>query len=271
MQRLATRARTTCPECGHSNHPDAPRCDACGHRGAGTALPPAPPLIVRRDRPLVYLGIGAVAAIAFTLTPLLKYMGWFLSSLVHEAGHCAAAWTMGCPSIPAIRLDGHAAAVHGEQSKVFAAVVFLGLAYYAWRRRSIPLGALALAHPVLAFTGARDWFFLLAGHLSEIAFGGVFFWRALVGGFTQSRPERVAYGACAWYLVLGNVWLSGGLMFSESVRQWYRGSGSFGLENDYLRLAKSLHIGVGAVAFLMLLVALAALPVAWRFALRTAR
>ena len=226
---------------------------------------------MRRDNPLVYLGIGAVAAIAFTLTPLLKYMGWFLASLCHEAGHAAAAWAMGCPAVPAIRLDGHAAAVHGEQSRIFATCVLIAIAIYAWRMRSKALGAVALAYPVFAFTGVRDAFFLLAGHLSEIAFAGVFFWRALVGGFTQTRAERVAYGACAWYLVLGNIWLAGGLIFSDSVRAWYRGSGSFGLENDYLRLAKSLHVGVGVVAFFMLLVALAALPVAWRFALRTAK
>jgi hypothetical protein len=228
-------------------------------------------VIVRKDRPLVYLGIGAVAALAFTVTPLLKYMGWFLASLVHETGHAAAAWAMGCPAIPAIRLDGHAAAVHGEQSKIFAACVLVALGIYAWRRRSKLLGALAIVYPLLAFTGVRDGLFLLAGHLSEIAFGGVFFWRALVGGFTQSRAERAAYAACAWYFVVSNVWLAGGLIFSESVRAWYRGSGSFGLENDYLRLAKSLHVGVGAVAFFMLLVALATLPVAWRFALRTAK
>jgi hypothetical protein len=269
MHPLATRARTTCPACGHLNHPDAPRCDACGRPAA---LPPKPPLLERReDRPLVYLGIGAVAAVAFTLTPLLQYMGWFLASLVHEAGHCAAAWAAGCPSIPAIRLDGHAAAVHGEQSTIFAGGVLIGLAYYAWRKRSIPLGAIALVYPLLAFTGLRDWIFLLAGHLSEIAFGGVFFWRALVGGFTQSRAERALYAACAWYLVIANIWLAGGLIFSEGVRQWYRGSGSFGLTNDYLRLANSLHVGVGVVAFFMLLVSLAALPVAWRFALRTDR
>lgn len=266
---LRTAPRTTCPVCGRSNHPDAPRCDGCGRPAA--FVPPKPPVVARRDSPLVYLGLGAAAAVAFTLTPLLKYMGWFLASLCHEAGHCAAAWAMGCPSIPAIRLDGHAAALHGEQSKVFAACVLAGLAYYAWRRRSIPLGALALAYPVVAFTGAREWLFLLAGHLAEIATGGVFFWRALVGGFTETRAERVAYGACAWYLVLGNVWLSGGLIFSENMRVWYRGSGSFGLTNDYLRLAGSLGVGIGVVAFFMLLVALAALPVAWLFAARTAR
>jgi len=271
MHPLATRARIPCPECGHANHPDAPRCDACGRPSATAALPPSPPVIVREDRPLVYLGLGLVSAVVFTLTPLLKYMGWFLSSLVHETGHAAAAWAMGCPSIPAIRLDGHAAAVHGEQSKVFALVVLAGLGYWAWRRRSIALGAVALVYPILAFTGVRDGFFLLAGHLGEITFGAVFLWRALVGGYTRSRPERVLYGACAWYLILSNIWLAGGLMFSDRVREWYRGSGSFGLENDYLRLAKSLHVGVGSVAFFMLLVAVAAFPVAWRFASRTAR
>lgn len=266
---MLTAQRTTCPACGHSNHAEAPRCDKCGR--SARALPPAPPLIRSRDRPLVYLGIGAVAAIGFTLTPLLKYMGWFLASLVHESGHWAAAWATGHPAVPAIRLDGHAATVHGEQSKIFAACVFIALGIYAWRKRSKALAVLAGVYPLIAFTGAREWLFLLAGHLSEIAFSGVFFWRALVGGFTQTRGERVAYAACAWYLVLANIWLAGGLIFSDRVRTWYRGSGSFGLENDYLRLAASLHVGVGAVGFFMLLVALAALPVAWRFAARTAR
>lgn len=260
--------RIACPECGHSNHPAAPRCDGCGR--PATILPPAPPLlVVREDRPLVYLGIGAVAALAFTLTPLLKFMGWLLSSLVHEAGHCAAAWAMGCPAVPGISLSGHAATVHGEQSKVFACVVLAVLVGLAWKRRSKALGVIALVYPLIAFTLARDWFFLLAGHLSELSFGGVFFWRALVGGFTQSRAERAAYAACAWYLVASNVWLAGGLLFSVRVQEWYRGSGSFGLVNDYERLWKSMHLsGVGGVAFPMLLVALAVLPVAWRLAKR---
>jgi hypothetical protein len=214
------------------------------------------------------LAIGVAGALVFTLTPLLKYMGWFLASLVHEAGHCLAAWVAGCPSFPAIRLDGHAAAVHGDQSTIFALGVMAGLGYLAYRRRSIPIGVGALLYPAVAFTGARDCVFLVAGHLTEIAIGGVFFWRALVGGFTSSRAERAAYAACAWYLVGANVWLAGGLLFSESVRTWYRGSGSFGLVNDYLRLAGLLHVGLGFVAFVMLALSLAALPVAWRLAKR---
>jgi hypothetical protein len=213
------------------------------------------------------VGLGALLALAFLL-PLARYMGWFLASLVHEAGHCAAAWLTGCPAVPAIRLDGHAAAVHGEQSRLFAGAVCAALAALAWRRRRVALGAVAVAYPLAAFTAAREWLFLVAGHLTEIAIAGVFFWRALVGGFWGSRAERILYAACAWYLVGSNVWLSGGLLFSEGVRRWYRGSGSFGLVNDYLRLAGSMHVGLGAIAFVMLALSLAALPLAWRLARR---
>jgi len=280
--------RVTCPECGHSNHPDAPRCDACGVVAAPAvpvARPPAGtfarPVVIHVRHPegepprvtLSYLGLGAVAALVFTLTPLLKYMGWFLASLVHEMGHCAAAWAVGCPAFPAIRLDGHAAAVHGDQSTIFALGIWVGLGFFTWRRRDnrsvlVAGGAATLVYPLLAFTGVREWIFLLAGHLGELAIAGVFFWRAFVGGFTRSRAERVAYAACAWYLLAANIWLSGGLLFDEGVRQWYRGSGSFGLVNDYLRLAGSLHVGLSAVAFTMLLVSLAVLPLAWRLSRR---
>ena len=77
-------------------------------------------------------------------------------------------------------------------------------------------------------------------------------------------PERVAYATLGWFLVAGNVWLSGGLLFSEEVRAWYRVSGSFGLTNDYIRLARDvMGVGLGMVAFLMLLVSLLPLPAAW--------
>jgi hypothetical protein len=218
--------------------------------------------------PLAYLAAGAAAALLFTLTPLLKYMGWFLASLVHEAGHCAAAWATGCPAFPAIRLDGHAAAVHGDQSTIFALAAGAALGALAWRRRSIALGAATLLYPAIAFTTAREWLFLLSGHLAELAIGGVFFWRAIVGGFTNSRAERVLYAGCAWHLVGKNVWLAGGLLFSDGVRQWYRGSGSFGLVNDYLRLVGSMHVGLGVIAFVMLVLSLAVLPVSWRLARR---
>ena len=224
----------------------------------------------RRKTAVKYLIAGAALAPVFGFTPILQFMGWFLASLFHETGHCAVAWAAGCPSFPAIRLDGHAAAVHGDQHAFLCVIVWGTLAWLAWqcrhRRRSAwVFGGLACAYPLIVFTGAREVLFLTSGHLGELAFATIAFHRALCGGFTNSKPERVLYAVVGWYLLGRNLWLTGGLMFDDAARAEYAGTGSFGLTNDYLRLANDhLHVGLEAVAALMFLVALAVLPIAWR-------
>ena len=194
-------------------------------------------------------------------------MGWFLSSLVHETGHTMAAWLVGCPAFPSIRLDGHAWATHSDQVLLVALGVWAGIAYLTWTHRAHRWVrwwgcSSALLYPLLAFTGARDAFFLVAGHLGELTFTGVFFYRALTGGFTSSNVERGLYSTLAWCLLGHNVWLTGGLLFSDSVRHWYATSGSLGMANDYIRLGGKLGWSTDGVALLMLLVCLAVLPLA---------
>jgi len=287
---MASAVRAPCPECGHRNSEQSLVCDLCGEvlrrpPAAPSRAPRATVVHVRHEErapfgeplstTLRYVALGVALAPVFTFTPILRYMGWFLSSLVHEMGHCAVAWAAGCPAFPAIRIDGHAAAVHSERVP-FLCLVFLGilcwLAWNAWRHRQgrgrlLLFGGAALFYPLFAFTGLRELFFLLGGHLGELAFAGVFLWRGLVGGFTETRSERVAYLTVGSYLVGNNLWLSGGLIFDEGVRAWYRGSGSFGLTNDYLRVSHEvLGAGLGAVAFGMLLVTLAVPVLVWLLA-----
>ena len=147
-------------------------------------------------------------------------------------------------------------------------LVWGGLAFVAWQQRErkpilIGCGVAALLYPLIAFTGMREVFFLLAGQTTEMIFAGIFLWRAMTGGFTSSNAERVAYGAAGWFLLGRNVYLAGGLVFSDSVRAWYQRSGSLGMENDYLRVAKIWGTGVESVGILMLLVALAVFPAVW--------
>jgi len=200
-----------------------------------------------------------------TFTPLLRYMGWFLKSLVHETGHTCMAWFLGCPAVPAIRLDGHAAAVHSAQSAPLALVMAAGLGVAAWRAPLAPgfrllLAIAALLHPLLAFTGARELLFLLAGHLGELAFAAYCLRSAALGGFTGSARERIANAACGFYLVGANVRLAGALLLSAGARRGYAESGSFGLTNDYLRISREiLHGPIQIVAFAMLLVSFAPL------------
>ncbi len=275
---LTTTELEACSECGHGNDGEAVCCAVCGTL-LETAPPEAAPEQAFRapklaiswswDSPFVYLLVGAALAPVFTFTPILKFMGWFLGALCHETGHCVVAWLAGCPAYPAISLAGHAMARHGAQSMFLCFMIWTAIAYITWtvRRNThalVGMGAAVLLYPLFAFTGVREGLFLLGGHVAELSFAGIFFWRTLVGGFTDSRAERVAYATVAWFLVGRNVWLAGGLMWSDEVIAWYQRATSFGIPNDYIRLSRDvLGVGLGTVAFFMLLAALAVLPAAW--------
>ena len=286
---VPTQAGLDCAGCGYANDVDAVACGLCGvplasvrQEHARQRLAPVAPFVRREadlasncelpicgmPATLAYLLFGALLAPVFTFTPFLQYMGWFLSSLVHEIGHTVAALVVGCSAVPAIRLDGHAATTHGPQARVLAFATWAALGFLAWKLRRRRLARIALAcgiviYPAIAFTEYKEAWHLLGGHLGEIAFATLFFWRALSGGFTQSHSERITYACVAWFFVGSNAWLSGGLIWSQRVQHWYANNGSFGLTNDYIRLARDvLGCRLESVAFAMLVVTLLALPAA---------
>jgi hypothetical protein len=217
------------------------------------ALPEALPLLL----------LGLVLANGFAL-PIGRYMGWFLASLVHEMGHAGMAWICGAAAFPAIRLDGHAAAVHGEHSAAFALFVTAAIGFLAWMaydhgrpRLAILAGAGVVVQPLIAFTGLREIAFLAAGHLGEIGFAALAFHR--VFDAEKSRTERVLYATVGGFLVFRNATLFLGLMTSQDAVIEYYGSGSFGMKNDLLRLAEdALSWSLGSVASWFLLLTLAA-------------
>jgi hypothetical protein len=278
-----------CPQCGREHDGVALACALCGHvlrRAVRASMPvvdaeePARADAAGDARePWLYLGVGLVTAPVFALTPLLGFMGWFLAALVHEMGHAAAAWLCGMPAVPAISLAGHAAAVHQEQSVALALLVTAGLVLGAWRvlggrARWIAVAVLGLGHPALAFTGAGELLHLLAGHGAELLFAVLCLWKTLDGGFTRSRLERGLYGMLGWFLLGSNARLCWSLVASGLARAEYRSSGSFGLTNDYVRVAEDvLGWRLPGVAGLMLVACLLVLPAAlglWRLGRRLA-
>jgi hypothetical protein len=291
---MPSTATLSCPRCGRDADAQALMCGLCGEvlrRAAAAARPSRPTPILpaqgmpepertdalaeqrARREPWIYFWLGLVTAPIFSLTPLLGMMGWFLASLVHEMGHSAVAWFFGMPSVPAIALDGHAAAVHSDQQLFLVAMIALALGTTAWRclsgtARIAALIAVVVLYPALAFTGARELLHLAGGHAGELAFAVLALWKALDGGFTDSRAERLLYGTLGWFLAGKNALLAWGLATSASSRAWYAENGSFGLTNDYIRIAEDL-LGwrLESVAWLALLASLAAVPAAmglWR-------
>jgi len=266
-----------CGACGEPTPPWAPTCPTCHAPrqrktvaiGRGTLSGPArprPPVAWRETT--IVMGVGALFAPTLAFVPILRYVGWFLASLVHEIGHCIAAWFFGAPAYPAIRIDGHAAAMHSDQKTILALAVLAGLVYLTWLCRRHPIAVVlcalgTLLYPALAFTGARELIHLVAGHVSELAFASVFFYRALSGGFTESLPERVTYACVASFLLARNVVLDFGLLTSASARSTYAASGSFGLTQDFVRTARMLDCRLATVGGYMLLLSACVLPLTW--------
>ncbi len=203
----------------------------------------------------------------FLATPLLAGMGWFLAALFHETGHFVVDLLTGCPAVPTISLSMQGCTVNLSQVWPLALFMQGVVAWLAWKAWPLPLlrwpalaGAVLL--PLVAWNdAARATAIALGGHLGELTFAGVALWRARTGGFTSSAAERTLYGCVGWYLVGRNVLMCAGLIWDAAARERYAGSGSYGLTNDYIRVAEDcLDWQLGSVAGLMLVVALAVFP-----------
>lgn len=229
---------------------------------ATSADPPSEPAWA----PWLFLGAGALGAALASFLPLAAYMGHFVSALTHEMGHCAVGFLFGYPSIPAISLAGEAVSVHHGRSWFVLAVVWSALAFGATRVRAggprvAALAGVALVYPALAFTQARELLFLAGGHLGELAFATLALWRALTGGFTESSGERALYGVLGWALVAHNVRLAFGLATSAVARAEYHANVSFGVPNDYVRIAGEVFgCSLASVGAVMTALGVAALP-----------
>jgi len=212
-----------------------------------------------------HLGAGLLLALAFATVPLLGLIGWYFTALVHEMGHAAAAWLVGVPAIPTLGITVEAATIHGTQLVPLAVLIGSIALVTAWRlevvaTRIVACALLCIIYPLVAFTAAREIWQLAAGHLGELILAAVFLARALSGGFTQSRLERTLYATLGWFVLGSNLALTIGLASDAAKRVAYSGSGSYGLRNDYLRLADQLGWRVESIATLMTVLALLVVP-----------
>ena len=260
---IATHAREATTKEAREATARAAAISSAATTRAGAARPEA-----SAREPWLYLALGLATAPVFGLTPILKYMGWFLAALVHEMGHAGFAWLCGMPAFPAISLAGHAAAIHGEQQLFVVLVIAALLGSSAWRffegrARTLALVVLGVLYPAIALTGAKELLHLLAGHGAELVFATLCLWKTLDGGFTGSRTERALYGTVGWYLAGKNALLAFGLATSAAARAEYRANGSFGLTNDLIRAAEDvLAWRLETVAGLVLVASLCVVPLA---------
>jgi hypothetical protein len=180
-----------------------------------------------------------------------RVMGEGISFLVHELGHTLVAWFFGCSAMPAIVMT-----IVFAQSRVFAALVWGALVFFAVKYRHAPrwnvgLAALALAYPLVAFTPAHVTAFDVGGHLAEVAFAAWAFRRAVRG----ERPEweLSVWAFFAFYLVARNVRLFGGVVLSAAARTDYQTIAITG-QNDMVKVAATTGLSLTTIAALTALV-----------------
>jgi hypothetical protein len=222
----------------------------------------------------VALGAGGLIAIVDSLFWTSRYTLRFIATLAHEMGHATIASFFGAPSFPAISLDGQAAAFHRPQSVLLAVLIWAFMGFWAWHFRNrrpvmITLVVAIVLYPLFAFTQGWRLLFFLGGHGTELAFAGICFFRAWTGGFTSTPAERTAYATCGWYCFCTNLAFHFKLMSSRGFQVRYASGGSFGLTNDYIRVATDfLGCSVSTVALLMLVVNIILVPAAVVLAVR---
>jgi hypothetical protein len=304
-RRVTATAELACPRCGGTHAAAARACALCGEplglaRPGGAPRSKLGPRATFRSTPepepqtapsaaiceqtraarreaWLHLGLGLVTAPLFVWVPFLALMAWFLAALAHEMGHTALAWLCGSPALPALSPGGHAATFHGPRSLLLALCVAgaLGAALARALEGRVRTGVIAAlgAFCLLCavFEAPRELAHLLAGHGAELAFATLCLWKTLDGGFTDSRLERALYGTLGWTLLGKNLALCWGLVHSAGARSAYRSSGSFGLTNDYVRVAELTSLRLSTVGLVMLAAGLLVLPAAfalWRLSTR---
>jgi hypothetical protein len=226
----------------------------------------------------VVLALGLAIAAGVAVVPFVRLMGWVLGALAHEMGHSLTAWLFGIPAVPTLSPGGHALSLEGERVLPLSIALWGGAVFAAWRLvpgargRFIAAGLALGLYPLCAFGTTSAALRLVGGHVGELVFAGICLTRAVSGGFTETRVERLLYAVVGWFLVGKNVLLTGGLFFSDAARAHYAGNGSYGVTNDYIRLANDvLGLPLAAVALGMTLVALAVVPIAFAIGLWFAR
>ena len=194
------------------------------------------------------LAIGwAVGGVSVAWVPFVGFVLQYLSTLIHEMGHAAVAWSLGYPALPKFDLQhgGGITSTHQERSQLLtvlllAAGIWLVVKNWQrglfWRSSAIALVAVLL---VLAWSGFDRDAIIAAGHLAELVICCVFLLRAATGMAVAHKVEQWLYAICGWalwWILLQFAW---GLATDETALATYYEDVK-GVDNDLVRLADSL-------------------------------
>lgn len=186
----------------------------------------------------------------------------FLLVFFHEIGHTVSYWIFGYPAIPSFDFEDGGGYTHAlSRSWIVLAAVWAGAAGLAWRlwqAESFALlgwlaGGLAL-HGLLVATGGDMVVTGFAGHAGEVLVAAFCLLRAFMGTTEKSRgaAERWLNMVFGCFVLVYDTFFCTALMFNRLYRADYAAQKGGHLEGDLDRIALTLGVPIGAVAFFLL-------------------
>jgi hypothetical protein len=255
-------APIVCPACSFEQHAGGAECSRCGvvfAKARPAAVPtfaaPVSSTPVRPAKPpWTMVGIAlAVAALAHAL-PVTRFLLSPLVTLLHELGHAAAAWLLGCPAIPAFDfVYGGGVTYHKNFQLPLALLIAGGMAWLGWtfRRNPRTLGLIVGLAALWVFVLSSDWrreiVISSMGHGGELILGGVLLYMALSGrGWRMPEVERPLGAFAAFFVLLQTVTFAWKLRSDAGFLSWYREGKGGALMNDLEVIALDIKIWTGA-------------------------
>jgi hypothetical protein len=236
----------SCPSCGAGQHRLNRKCIRCGvalgEPQSDDAPLAAPPLSQAAWRAL---GIGFGLAFVIWLIPFTRILFAPLSTIIHELGHAAAAWSYGYQAVPAFDFGegGGVTMVPEERSLAIAIGIYIVFAVLIWRvRKHLPtvtaLVVVAAVHSWIMWSPWHQGVILGMGHAMELVFGAIFIYRAMTGTTLLQADERPAYAMVGFLMLLDRMSFFYRLSTDPDLQEWYTDGKSYA-DNDLVRIADS--------------------------------
>jgi hypothetical protein len=257
---VETAASIQCPICAFEQAEGSETCARCGvviakARVGGRPLPgfSAVDVVPRDAGAWRILAGGLISALIAHAIPFFQFMLSPLVTLLHEFGHAATAWLLGCPAIPAFDFAyGGGITQHHDFQLPLGVLIGAGWAWLGWtfRRNPRTLAVLGLCAGAWLVAVSSEWRRELViasmGHVGELILAGVLLSMALAGaGWRIPEIERPLGAFAAFFVQLQTLRFAWRLRHDDAFLAEYVAGKGGALMNDLEVIALDVKIWAG--------------------------
>jgi len=196
---------------------------------------------------------GLISALIAHAIPFFQFMLSPLVTLLHEFGHAATAWLLGCPAIPAFDFAyGGGITQHHDFQLPLGVLIGAGWAWLGWtfRRNPRTLAVLGLCAGAWLVAVSSEWRRELViasmGHVGELILAGVLLSMALAGaGWRIPEIERPLGAFAAFFVQLQTLRFAWRLRHDDAFLAEYVAGKGGALMNDLEVIALDVKIWAG--------------------------